>query len=428
MAMAVLGAGSLTGARAQEAAPREAAPPGSFAGRGIEAGSLPAALATGIADAADSFRPGPTPASEVGLLNRWIEARVPEIWGDYRAYGWVEAGYTGSSTGPGLLRVQPRLNRFGDEFLLNQIGLAIGKPLRQDVFDLGFSMFYVAGADAALEQSRGGLDDRPGNPRFSHDFQELALDVHLPILTEGGMDVKVGRMIAIIGYSCFLAPYRPLYSADYQFYYAQDTAFTGFLTNLHVNDRIDIWNGMTLGANTFFTTRGADSFCYVGQVNAWVTEERRTRLTGSLYAGPDALLPAPGLGGDFMTMVELRLQQNWDERWTQVVQSNMGWETGTPVGTGTFYGLNTIVIHHMVPSLDTILRADWFTDPEGTRTGFDTDYAALTLGANWHPFPSLEVRPEIRLDVAGEPVFGPAGSPGGHRTQLTGGLGILWKF
>jgi hypothetical protein len=32
----------------------------------------------------------------------------------------------------------------------------------------------------------------------------------LPILTEGGMDVKLGRMNTIIGYNGFLAPYRPM--------------------------------------------------------------------------------------------------------------------------------------------------------------------------------------------------------------------------
>ena len=61
-------------------------------------------------------------------------------------------------------------------------------------------------------------------------------------------------MNTIIGYNGFLAPYRPFYSSDYQFFYSQDGAFTGFLTNLHVTDRLDIWNGMTFGANTFFTS------------------------------------------------------------------------------------------------------------------------------------------------------------------------------
>ena len=231
---------------------------------------------------------------------------------------------------PACSRSQPRQNRFGDEFLLNQIGWAIQKPLQQDQFDMGFNMRYFAGADAALGAAKGGIGWPPGNPHFGQDFRDLYLSAHLPILTDGGVDVKVGRMNTIIGYNGFLAPYRPFYSSDYQFFYSQDGAFTGFLTDLHVNKRLDIWNGMTLGANTFFTLRANDSYCYIGQVNYWMTDEKRTRLTASVYCGPHALFAAPNLAGTYDTMVELRVQQDWSERFTQVLQSNMGWDANTP--------------------------------------------------------------------------------------------------
>ena len=102
---------------------------------------------------------------------------------------------------------------------------------------------------------RGASASRWAISHFGQDFRDLYLSAHLPIVTDGGVDVKFGRMNTIIGYNGFLAPYRPFYSSDYQFFYSQDGAFTGFLTDLHVNHRLDIWNGMTLGANTFFTLR-----------------------------------------------------------------------------------------------------------------------------------------------------------------------------
>lgn len=397
-------------------------------GAGLEPESLPAELAEDIYRAPSQFRFGPTPVSEVNLLSDFL--RIRDIFSDreIRTFGWVEGGYSGASTGPGLLRVQPRLNRYGDEFLLNQIGLVLQKPLRQDVFNLGFSVRYFAGADAATGQPRGGIGSTVTNPRFSQDFRDLYISAHLPILTDGGMDVKFGRMNTIIGYNGFLAPYRPFYSSDYQFFYAQDGAFTGFLTDLHVSDRLDIWNGMTLGANTFFTLRSENSYCYIGQVNYWLTDEKKTRLTGSIYAGPDAIFAAPGLNGDFVTMVELRLQQNWSERFTQIVQSNMGWDANTPVGTGAFYGIYTIGLFHLTPQVDTNFRAEWFDDTDGTRTGFATNYSAVTLGVNWHPNKYVEFRPEIRGDFAGVPAFGEEGSPGGNHSQLTGGISFLVKF
>jgi hypothetical protein len=394
---------------------------------GLESNSLPGELAEDYLRTPAFARFGPTPVSEVGFLME--DLGLKRLFGDsgIRTFGWVESGYTYSSAGSGLLATQPRLNRFGNELLLNQIGLVIQKPLKQDQFDWGFNIRYFAGADAALGQPKGGIGDPVRDPRFGHDFRDLYLSAHLPILTEGGMNVKVGRMNTIIGYNGFLAPYRPFSSSDYQFFYSQDGAFTGALTQLVVSDRLDIWNGVTLGANTFFEMRSNDSVCYIGQINYWLQHEKRTRLTASVYAGPNAIFAAPGLAGDFNTTVELRVQHAWSERFTQIVQSNMGWDTNTAVGTGSWYGLYTIGILHLTKQFDLLGRAEWFRDVKGTRTGIDTDFAAVTLGANWHPTRCIEIRPEIRGDFAGRPAFGGGGIPRDN-SQLTMALSALLKF
>ncbi|WP_437193389.1 outer membrane beta-barrel protein [Planctomicrobium sp. SH527] len=395
---------------------------------GLSPESLPSEIAETFEDLPDTApRLGPTPVSDVGFLMK--DLGLAELFGDsgIRAFGWIEGGYTGSSSGSGPLSVQPRQNRFGNEFLLNQIGLVVQKPLDQDEFDLGFNIRYFAGADAALGQPGGGIDDSPDNPRFSHDFRDLFVSAHLPILTEGGVNIQVGRMNTIIGYNGFLAPYRPFYSSDYQFFYSQDGAFTGALAQLVVNDQLDVWSGVTLGANTFFEKRSENSICYIGQINYWVQPEHKTRLTASVYAGPNAIFAAPGMAGDFNTIVELRVQQNWNSRFTQVIQSNMGWDANTPVGTGSWYGLNNIGILHLNETWDLLGRAEWFRDNGGTRTGFDTDYSEVTLGLNWHPNKFLEIRPEIRGDFAGMPVYGGGGTPT-DRNQLTGVVSALVKF
>jgi Putative beta-barrel porin-2, OmpL-like. bbp2 len=403
------------------------APSPSNAGYGLEAESLPGELTEDIAGATNALRLGPTPVSEVRFLMDTLG--VGSLFGDsgIRTFGWVEGGYTGASSGYGLLSVQPRQNRFGDQFLLNQIGYVIQKPLQQDKFNIGFNVRYFAGADAALGAPKGGIGFPPGNPHFGQDFRDLYLSAHLPVLTDGGVDVKVGRMNTIIGYNGFLAPYRPFYSSDYQFFYSQDGAFTGFLTDVHVNNRLDIWNGMTFGANTFFTLRANDSYCYIGQANYWTSDEKRTRLTASVYCGPHALFAAPNLAGTYDTMVELRVQHDWNVRFTQVLQNNMGWDANTPVGTGSWYGLYLINIYHLASDLDTLLRAEWFDDVKGTRTGVNANYSEVTLGLNWHPIKCLEVRPEIRGDFASAPAFGVNGVHT-DRSQLTGGISFLVKF
>lgn len=427
--LAALLLGTVTAAGQEIAPPMAGAPnpPPLNASSGLEAESLPREIAEDIYQPPAVPQLGPTPVSDVRFLMDRLG--LTNLYGDsgIRSFGWIEGGHTGASTGTGLLSVEPRQNRFGNEFLLNQIGLVIQKPLRQDQFDVGFNVRYFAGADAALGQPKGGIGYPVGNPRFGHDFRDLYLSAHLPFLTEGGVDLKIGRMNTIIGYNGFLAPYRPFYSSDYQFFYSQDGAFTGFLTNLHATKRLEIWNGMTFGANTFFTKRSPDSICYIGQINYWLTDEQKTRLTASVYCGPNAIFAAPGMAGTYDTIVELRVQHKWSDYLTQVVQSNMGWDANTPVGTGSWYGVYTIGIFHLTAEFDALIRGEWFDDVKGTRTGIDTDFAEVTLGANWHPIKCLEIRPEIRGDFAGTPAFGVNGAHR-ERSQLTGGISALIKF
>lgn len=410
-----------------QAVPGDPPPAEARRNNGLEAESLPGELSEDDSLTPPSFRYGTTPVSDVNILMDKLGFRSLVGESGIRTFGWLESGYSGSSSGRGMLSVQPRLNRFGNEFLLNQMGVAIQKPLKQDQFDIGFNMRYFAGADAATGQPKGGIGYPVSNQHFGQDFRDLYVSAHLPIFTERGMDIKLGRMNSIIGYNGFLSPYRPFYSSDYQFAYSQDGAFTGLLTNLHASNRLEVWNGVTLGANTFFTMRSSRSVCYIGQVNYWLTDEQKTRLTASVYTGPNATFAAPGLAGNYNTTVELRVQQNWTDRITQIVQSNMGWDANTKVGTGSWYGIYTIGIFHLNSQLDLNCRAEWFDDVKGTRTGIDANYSAATLGLNYHPFKFLEFRPEIRGDFASDPAFGANGAHT-HFSQLTGGISALIKF
>jgi hypothetical protein len=45
-----------------------------------------------------------------------------------RAYGWLDGGYSYSSSGYGLLNVAPEPTRFGNEFLLNGAWMIVERP------------------------------------------------------------------------------------------------------------------------------------------------------------------------------------------------------------------------------------------------------------------------------------------------------------
>jgi hypothetical protein len=324
------------------------------------------------------------------------------------------------------MTTEPRENRFGNEFLVDQIAIVLERPLKQDELSWGFNITYYGGADAALLQPKGGMDDPPGDPRFSHDFRQLYVSAHLPILTEGGVDIRAGRMGTIIGYESALAPYRPFYSNDYQWFYSQDGAWTGMLSNWHVNKQLDILNGITWGANTFFTDRSENSHCYIGQINYWLQEDKRTLLSASLHLGRDAIFAAPGLNGDFDTVVELRIQHKWSKYLEQILQSDMGWDKEIPgVGTGQWYSFMNIFVYHATSHWDVNFRGEWFDDVHGTRTGFSTAYTEFTFGLDYHPYKWISLRPEARIDSSDD---ARAFNDGSDKTQFTAAIDCLLKF
>lgn len=345
-----------------------------------------------------------------------------------RTYGWLNMGYTAASGGSGMLAVEPRENRYGNEFVVNQLALVTERALDPERFSWGYRATLWAGADPALIQPLNGIGSTSTDPRFGVDFRELYLAAHLAVLTEGGVDLKIGRQNSVIGYESALAPYRPFYSNAYQWFYSQDGAYTGLVATWNVTPQLSVVNGLTMGGNTFFTFREGGP-CYIGQVNYWLTDQKRTKLSAAVYTGPGSILAfQPAAEGRNETMVELRVQHDWTPRVTQVVEANMGWATGVPgLGTGSWYGVYTIGIFHLTPKLDLNGRAEWFDDVNGTRTGFAANYGEVTLGLNYMPRPWLNFRPELRGDFAGQPVFG-SGPTGRARNQLTAAAEILIKF
>jgi hypothetical protein len=400
-----------------QASPKPAPePPGLGAPMGAE--SPGGAPNCGCKERCDGW--GPTLPENVKLFGTLL----PDCKGNgIQIYGWADVGYTYSSTGSGLLAVQPRENRFGNEFTVNQLAVVIEKKLRQDdTFNWGFNATFYAGSDAAELLPRGGFTTT--NPRFGVDFRQLYLSAHLPILTEGGMDVQAGRMGTIIGYNSAMAPYRPFYSSDYQWFYAQDGAWTGFLTNLHVNKQLDVLNGMTLGANTFFTYRG-NAPCYIGQINYWLTEAKQTLLSSSLHIGNQAIFAAgPQFIGDSDYVVEMRVQHNWNKCLTQIIQSDLAFASGVPgIGTTEFYSLYSIWSFHATEKVDANFRAEWCRDVQGSRIGTAGNFSEVTFGFDYHPTKFLRLRPEIRGDFADRPAFN-----NNNRSQLTLGIDALLSF
>ena len=96
---------------------------------------------------------------------------------------------------------------------------------------------------------------------------------------------------------------------------------------------------MTFGTNTFFTLRSNNSFCYIGQVDDWLKEEedavdglglRRPKCHFRRPRASQAHTTRPSSCGSSTIGTRDSVKSS---------QTNMGWDSDTRFGTGSWYGI-----------------------------------------------------------------------------------------
>ena len=104
------------------------------------------------------------------------------------------------------------------------------------------------------------------------------MTAHLPILTDGGVDIKAGRQTTVLGPMGALPWQRPFDSSDYAWYNMEEGRFTGVSAVWHVNKQLDWYNGFELGWGSFYddATVGAD-YITPGQLLARLARPRKRR-------------------------------------------------------------------------------------------------------------------------------------------------------
>lgn len=364
-----------------------------------------------------------SPVFKEGRTVDWFEHRR------IRSYGWLDGGYTYSSSGDYLLNVAPESNRYGNRFLLNGAWLILERPVASEGWSWGFRSDFYAGADAALLRPMNSFG--PQGKRFGTDFRQLNATVHIPVLSPRGVDLLLGRTNVPLGFETLMAPYRPMYSQTYFWIYFQ-VAATGAFATWHATPSLDLEGGSMWGYNTIFTTRGRAPD-YTARAVYRPGNSGKTVLIGTVLTGPRPAPWAAGHSGSWQTVAELQARHLWNPRFTEMFQVNSSWNTKDPKIGGldaATHGAFSIATFHLDKALDLNAREEWFSDPRGVRTGSPGHFEESSLGFNVMPLARINFRPEVRYDMASQPSFGPVTEAAAQRArdQLTVGIDMILKF
>lgn len=382
--------------------------------------------------------------------------KPPVSWFDtVKFYGHLEGGMTFKGDGPSNgINFGHLFTDRSHALLLNQLLLTAERPLdpKATGFDFGFKFQFMYGTDARYTHFLGELD-RVTSKRGQLDIVEAFGIVHLPWLTEGGIDVKFGQFVTLEGAEVIDAKGNFFYSHSYIFNFGIPFKHTGFMTITHLNPMIDIYAGLTTGVNTTFG-RGDNNgaLAFHGGIGFNLFEGALTVLA-TTHIGPENPRGTVGINvnSDLRYLNDVTITWKATDKLTFMADFNYIRDDGFKADGygGALYALYTIndwlkvgvrgeiwrdnigfYVAAFPGNLDfnNLLRGR----PSGTVGGGKTTYGAITVGLNITPpipyktFEGLMIRPEIRYDrsLNGTRPF----DAGTSRSQFTFGADLIIPF
>lgn len=363
--------------------------------------------------------------------------------------GFVEAGFT---TSTGLADSRQIYGRTFDdrdrEPLFHQLTLTLERALSsgKGKFDWGFKLQVTGGSDARLVNTLGTFDQLSKNT-FTLALVEAYASIHLPVLTAGGVDLKFGQFVTLLGADVINPTANVFYSRNYLFNFGSPLQHLGALATWYVTPNLSLHGGVTRGVNTSLTdNNGAVSF--TGGLGLTFLDGK---VTGGYYVhiGPENV----GDRRNLRQIHSLVLTVKPNDKVTLIGEGLFAHEAAGPGFSAG--GVSGTVQYTFNKTFSLALRGEVFRDADGFFVGqfakndnfvdflrgdFSAadpktlfagraTYYAVTLGATIKPqlgkwSDKLIFRPEIRYDRASRPAFRDLTK----RDQVTFGVDAIFTF
>ena len=157
-------------------------------------------------------------AADIPLKAVKAKPPMPSWWDTLTITGLVEVGASGNPNNPAVTNFGQLFTDKANSAFLNQASLTVQRPLdpKATGYDFGFKFQAMYGSDARYTHFLGEFDYAiTGREQF--DIVEAHALFHLPWLTAGGVDVKVGQYVTLEGAEVINAPDNALYTHSYIF-------------------------------------------------------------------------------------------------------------------------------------------------------------------------------------------------------------------
>ena len=288
-------------------------------------------------------------------------------------------------------------------------------------FDWGFKLQFMYGSDARFIHSLG-LFDRTAHEMLQPDLVEAYLNLHLPVITEGGLDLKLGKFVTLEGAETIDPRTNFFYSHTYIFNFGIPFNHTGALATFHANKWINLYGGLTRGVNTSIDDNN-DSLAFDGGIGLNLLDGKLTALA-TTHIGPEMVND----NHDKRYLNDITITAKPTKNFTSITDLNYIYDEAADA---TGYGIAQQLLYTFNDVFSLGVRGEIWRDADGfyvasfaedddvsdalrggnvtfdprTVGGGKTTYGAITVGVNLKPpvpkpATGLVIRPELRYDRA----------------------------
>jgi len=351
-----------------------------------------------------------------------IETASPTPAPRFTISGWIDGGITFNPDTP---RDNQNFGRLFDdranEPLLNQAVINFERVLaaQPGEFDWGFKAQFMFGSDARYIHSLGLLDSVMKTNLYQPDIVEAYVSLHLSLLTERGVDVKLGKWVTLEGAETIDPRTNVFYSHTYIFNFGIPFNHLGALFTVHTTNWLDLMAGVTRGVNTSVEDNN-DSPAFDGGVGLNLNEGKLV-VSASTHIGPET----PNNNSALRYLNDITVTWKIRDKLTSITGMNYARDD---LANADGFGVAQYFTYAITDKVTAKIRGEIWRDDKGffvaqfadphdpvraldgeatidprTIGGGRTTYGALTVGLDIKPavpkpLTGLTIRPELRVD------------------------------
>lgn len=325
------------------------------------------------------------------------------------ATGYIDTGYSHLS-GNGLF-TSGTANRVFDtqhnSFNLHMADLTLSS---QPTSGAGGLVELSAGSDADVIASTGtGNTDQ-------FDVQQAYVSY-----AQGAFTALLGKFDTLAGAEVIQAPNDLNYSRSILFGYAIPFTHTGLRTTYALNDSAKFTLGVNNGWDQVKDTNPQKTV----ELGAALNPTKAVALNASIYSGTENTTPGQGR----RDLLDVVATFNATSALSFIANYDYGKQQNALVAgqEAKWSGVAGYVNYSFSPKWRATVRAEYFNDKDGYRTGLVQKWKEATLTVAYIPDPHMELRGEVRGDRSDQAAFVTTDGTA-KKTQQSVGVEALYKF